>query len=115
MKYKKKPIVIEAFQWTGGLEQIEDPEWIVSEMKSGRIQVHEHSIHPCVMKIQTLEGELQAKPGDYIIRGIKGEIYPCKADIFDLTYENVIENEIEARKHPYDGKICSNEYCRCQQ
>lgn len=96
MKYKKKPIVIEAFQWTGGPNQTEDPEWIASAITSGMVQIHEHSIYPFIMKIQTLEGEHQAKPGDYIIRGIKGEIYPCKADIFDLTYEKVIENEIEA-------------------
>jgi hypothetical protein len=44
-------------------------------------------------KIKTLEGEMIAYKGDYIIRGVKGEVYPCKAEIFEMTYERVMEDE----------------------
>ena len=73
MKYRKKPVVIEATQW----------------FKDGD--------HPAVRKgrvtgrnlIDTLEGEMQVTPGDWIITGVKGEHYPCKPDIFEMTYESV--------------------------
>lgn len=81
-KYRKKPVVIDAFKWTGGPDQIEDPEWIVSRMKMGQVSFADGR-----MFIKTLEGIMEAQPGDYIIRGIKGEIYPCKPDIFEATYE----------------------------
>jgi hypothetical protein len=42
------------------------------------------------MEIETLEGTMRASPGDYVIRGVNGEIYPCKADIFEMTYEEVV-------------------------
>lgn len=81
-KYRKKPVVIDAFKWTGGSDQIEDPDWIVSRIKMGQVSFADGR-----MFIKTLEGIMEAQPGDYIIRGIKGEIYPCKADIFEATYE----------------------------
>ena len=75
MKYRKKPVVIDAFQWTGGPEQENDPEWIIEAIKNKTAW------------FQTLEGVHEASVGDYIIRGIAGEIYPCKPDIFRATYE----------------------------
>lgn len=90
MKYRKKPVVIDAFKWTGGPDQIEDPEWIVEAIKEGKVKftggMHGY---PLQMWIGTLEGTTTAQVGDYIIRGVKGEIYPCKPDIFELTYEEV--------------------------
>lgn len=86
MKYRKKPVVIEAFKWTGDQTQTEDPVWAVEAIKSGVIWFHE-----TFMVIRTLEGNHLANPGDYIIRGVKGEIYPCKPDIFEMTYEPVVE------------------------
>ena len=79
MKFRKKPVVIEAMQYTG--RNATDiglwagvGEW--SDDFLGR-----------VLTISTLEGEMTADIGDWIIRGVKGEIYPCKPDIFDATYE----------------------------
>ncbi|MGW8381262.1 hypothetical protein ACWB45_00575 [Streptococcus parasuis] len=96
MKYKKKPIVIEAFKWTGDQNQTEDPEWIIEALKDGTVVIPNTSwsqeVHgKLVMEINTLEGVMIADQGDYIIQGIKGEIYPCKPDIFEASYERVEE------------------------
>ncbi|WP_445671759.1 hypothetical protein [Paenibacillus sp. FSL L8-0708] len=85
-KYRKKPVVIEAFKWTGGPDQAEDPQWIIERIKMGQV-----SFANGLMYIKTLEGIMESQPGDYIIRGVKGEIYPCKPDIFEATYEEVVE------------------------
>lgn len=94
MKYRKKPVVIEAFRWTGDQNQTEDPEWIIKAIKNGTVVIpnYDYSIKKHgtpVMKINTLEGTMVAKQGDYIIKGVQGEIYPCKPDIFEMTYEKV--------------------------
>ena len=84
--WRKKPVVIEAFRWTGDIDQAEDPEWCVDAVKAGTVwfnRTHE----PCQMIIATLEGNHAANPGDWIIKGVQGELYPCKPDIFTATYE----------------------------
>lgn len=84
-KYREKPIIVEAFQYTGGHEQKDDPEWIVQAIKEGNV-VFEYG----QMIIDTLEGTLIfVDKGDYIIRGVKGEIYACKPDIFESTHDKV--------------------------
>jgi len=93
-KYRKKPMIIEAFRWTGGPDQTEDPEWIVEAMKNGHAGVDKDGES---FGIKTLEGRMTAFPGDYIIRGIKDEIYPCKPDIFEATYENVAQPRVADR------------------
>lgn len=85
MRYRKKPVVIEAFRWTGGPDQEEDPVWAVEAIKDGRMY-YQGGPEP-YMTIETLEGKMRAHVGDWIIRGIKGELYPCKPDIFAATYE----------------------------
>lgn len=76
-KYRKKPVVIEAFQWM----QDEAPEWF--RQKNGiMIQVDSGSAF-----IPTLEGTMEARPMDWIIKGVMGEVYPCKPDVFEATYE----------------------------
>jgi hypothetical protein len=84
MQYRKKPVIIEARQidsldydgmceivkWCGGVALGEDD-------------------NPHVLAIPTLEGEMRAEPGDWIIKGVQGEFYPCKPDIFDATYDEV--------------------------
>lgn len=82
--YRKKPVIIEAFLWTGGADQTEDPEWIVKRIEAGSILFEKGQ-----MLIYTLEGVMRAQPGDWIIKGVQGEIYPCKPDIFEQTYEAV--------------------------
>jgi hypothetical protein len=83
-KYRKKPVVIEAFQWFGDHRQEEDPEWIVEAIKRSEVYFVGQD-----MLINTLEGTMTCDEGDYVIQGVKGEIYPCKPDIFALTYEKV--------------------------
>ena len=77
-------MVIEAFRWTGGPDQTENPEWIIEAMKNGHAGV---DLGGGSFWIKTLEGTMTAFPGDWIIRGVKGELYPCKPDIFAATYE----------------------------
>jgi len=83
MKYRKRPVVIEAFQYDG--ENCRSAAEFVGE-------THEDDDLCCdshVYRIETLEGIMSANPGDWIIKGVKGEFYPCKPDIFEATYEAV--------------------------
>lgn len=91
MKFRKKPVVIEAFLWTGGPDQTEDPVWACDAIREGKIFFENAGTPDVKLKINTLEGVMTADQGDYIIQGIKGEIYPCKPDIFQQTYEAVNE------------------------
>lgn len=84
-RYRKLPVEIDAFKWTGDQDQIDDPEWIVEAIKKGDVKF----LGGLTMTISTLEGDMTAQIGDYIIRGTKGEIYPCKPDIFEAIYEEV--------------------------
>ena len=88
-KFRKKPVVIEAFQWTGGHDQTEDPDWAIAALRSGRIYFENPGSHCCRLMIKTLEGTMAANQGDWIIQGVTGELYPCKPDIFEQTYELV--------------------------
>lgn len=83
--YRKKPVTIEAFQWTGGPDQTEDPAWASAAVADGTITFTKVA-GETRMRIKTLEGELFAHPGDFIIKGVKDELYPCRADIFAATY-----------------------------
>jgi hypothetical protein len=88
--YRKKPVVIEAFKWTGGSDQTEDPVWIVEAIKAGAVRFENKGTPECALLIDTLEGTHKANQGDFIIQGVKGELYPCKPDIFAATYDTVI-------------------------
>ncbi len=88
-KYRKRPIVIEAFEWTADVNQKEDPEWIVEAITNGHVWFDNIGTPEVSMSIKTLEGILTATRGDYIIKGVVGEIYPCKPNIFKETYEEV--------------------------
>ena len=95
MKYRKKPIVIEAVQWNGrNLEEIKefvgDP--LIYEISDAAWKVGKGA--PAVyIEIKTLEGNHICTEGDYIIKGVQGEFYPCKPDIFEQTYEQAGEQE----------------------
>ncbi len=91
-KFRKKPVVIEALlyvgdnidavhAWANGPEfdPNDDEQWTKAPVGGDEMEVH----------ITTLEGTMVGLPGDWIIRGVKGEFYPCKPDIFDATYEPV--------------------------
>ena len=89
MKYRKKPVVIDAVQWTGQ-PVAEWPTWLKARSHEiGTITVNEKT----ALVIPTLEGNHSASDGDWIIKGIAGEIYPCKPDIFEATYEPVTEGD----------------------
>lgn len=77
--FRKKPVVIEAVQWTG------DNHQEVSAL--GKIIEGSPRRKDRALPIQTLEGVMLANVGDWIIKGVKGELYPCKPDIFASTYE----------------------------
>lgn len=86
-KYQKKPIIIEAIQWTGDniselrteFPNFAEKSWIVGKNND--------------LFLDTLENPMRASIGDYIIRGIKGEFYACKPDIFMDTYDKVEEGQ----------------------
>ncbi|AKG36102.1 DUF2829 domain-containing protein [Paenibacillus durus] len=90
-KWRKKSVVIEAFKWTGDQNQSEDPVWINEAYRRGDVRYDGVGTNDMEMFISTLEGVMTARPGDYIIQGIEGEIYPCKASIFEKTYESAGE------------------------
>ena len=81
MKYRKRPVVIEAMQWTGDGAALES--WAADDIDADVEDDGSLTIH-------TLEGRMRADLNDWIIKGIKGEFYPCKPDIFAATYEPAI-------------------------
>jgi len=84
-RFRKKPVVIEAFRLhpNDGLTRPLPPGWLIDAIVNNQVQiVPEGKAH-----IVTLEGVMTADVGDWIIQGVKGEIYPCKPDIFEATYE----------------------------
>jgi len=96
MKFRKKPVVIEAFQMTAErrVDNSEWPNWLNQAWQIDREEVG--SVYPTeagtgdgTLTIGTLEGQMRVNFGDYIIQGVSGELYPCKPDIFEKTYEPV--------------------------
>jgi len=84
-KFRKKPVVIEAVQWTG-TNRLEVARFI----KNDALTIDDPLLLPGnAVLIETLEGTMRADKADWIIRGVKGEVYPCKPDIFAATYEPV--------------------------
>lgn len=79
--FRKRPVEIVAWQWNGERRVNWPPYLMATEIRDGRKVVE--------LRIKTLEGEMTAQRGDWIIRGVKGEVYPCKPDIFEATYEPV--------------------------
>ena len=89
-KYKKKPIVVEAIQWNGNTNKQEIDEFVGNQLKA---EIDSETAYVAGMGkptygllIETLEGTMKANKGDWIIKGISGEFYPCKPDIFIKTY-----------------------------
>ena len=94
MKYRKKPVVIDAFRLNS--RGLVEEDWFWDAVSEGTIVTYYFGkFHPvdAYCGIKTLEGTMIAYTGDYIIRGINGEIYPCKPDIFEKTYE-LAESEV---------------------
>jgi hypothetical protein len=92
-QWRKKPVVIEAVkvpmrEYADSPMVFDDlPEWLEKAVADGTITATFKSEDYWYFEIKTLEGTMTATPGDWIIRGVKGELYPCRADIFAATYE----------------------------
>lgn len=84
MKFRKKPVVIDAVQWLGTAVSFNEILAAFPEMKWAPGEMGSYSF-----EVETLEGKHLATKGDYIIKGVAGEFYPCKPDIFEATYEAV--------------------------
>lgn len=88
-RYRKKPIVIDAIQFNGTRESGDAIRNVWPEVTFGITEGKYGFTWDGTLQIPTLEGIMKAKAGDWIICGVKGEIYPCKPDIFEATYEEV--------------------------
>lgn len=91
MKYRKKPVVIEAVQFT---RRFMWPDWFHDAVSDCTVTTYNTGKFsdpsgPCFAEIKTLEGVMTVSEGDWVIRGVKGELYPCKPDIFAATYEAI--------------------------
>ena len=90
-KFRKKPVVIEAIQFNTNNEPDNGlMDYICSLINMGKSEGERHAWHNATeIFIETLEGTMKANANDWIIKGIEGEFYPCKPDIFEKTYEKV--------------------------
>ncbi|WP_235698204.1 hypothetical protein [Clostridioides difficile] len=84
-KFKKKAVEVEAFKLGYDVE----PKWFIENDRVCNFMQEKCINGHISCDLKTLEGTMRANKGDYIIQGVKGEIYPCKADIFEMTYEKV--------------------------
>lgn len=98
MKFRKKPVEIEAMQWDGSASSAGDIiDWVLERPETRETpsywEANEtgHREH-AELHISTLEGVMIASPGDWIIIGVQNEVYPCKPDIFEATYEAVSDD-----------------------
>ena len=94
-KYRKKPVVVEAVRWTGSnLEEIRN--FVGSDLIEEYVEFFDikRTLNKMLVDIaiDTLEGTMRVDYGDYIIKGVNREFYPCKPDIFEQTYDEVIED-----------------------
>lgn len=88
-KFRKKPVVIEAVQWIGGYDSEQEVNDFLVQNEGNERTWEWEGIPPHTLLIKTLEGVMRADLEDWIIRGVEGEFYPCKPDIFKKTYEKV--------------------------
>lgn len=87
MKFRKKPVVIEAVCFDDAFVDGDVPEWMADAVFVDETVRFEDPNGIDALLITTLEGVMRAERGDWIIRGVKGELYPCKPDIFEATYD----------------------------
>lgn len=85
MQYRKKPVVIEAVEWKGN--NFQDIEQLLETANGKRSISYSNQVD--YLEIHTLEGTMKANKGDFVILGVSGELYPCKPDIFEKTYDKV--------------------------
>lgn len=117
-KYRKKPVVVEAIQWTGSnLEEIRN--FVGSDLIENYIK--HFDIERTLIKqtlsgiaINTLEGTMIVNYGDYIIKGVNNEFYPCKPDIFKQIYEEIIDDN-KKQKETYLSKYLRENNCSYEE
>jgi hypothetical protein len=130
MKYKKKPVVIDAVQWTGENHREMFNFFTKNAFDKESMKVSQEHFYIDDNKVEgglvikTLEGEHLASIGDFIIRGVKGEYYPCKPDVFEQTYEKVEDTHIWTSSEwwkgngtitvPNDDLVPYHTICGCQ-
>jgi len=84
IRYRKKPIVVEAIRFDGYNHRI-----LLSWSDGAVVSAKPHKVDYFMVQVETLEGTMDGVVGDWIIKGVKGEFYPCKPDIFEATYEKM--------------------------
>lgn len=87
--YIKKPVVIEAVQWLGNPKNEENVQELLDFMQIEELVLTVRNDGITNILIETLEGTMKGKPGCYVIKGVKGEFYPCDKEIFNRTYEEL--------------------------
>ncbi len=88
MKYRKKPVVVDAIEWDG--KNFNEISYFTNDWHGNKLaheDAEESALKSGKLFIHTLEGVMTASKGDFIIKGVSGEFYPCKPDIFEKTYE----------------------------
>ena len=113
-QYRKKPVAVEAVQFNG-LNPTEIKDFVGENCV---VEIYDNEVTPPVARIviHTLEGDMKVSDGDYIIKGVKGEFYPCKPDIFEQTYESVethkeqpsLPSDIDEAAEKYSENILAN-------
>lgn len=88
-KYRSKPVIKEAVKLTRGYADVVVD--LIGRENVNHYNLGEFKEDACYVEIKTLEGIVTASEGDYIIKGLRGEFYPCKPDIFEMTYEAVTD------------------------
>ena len=95
MKYRKKPVVVEVYQYRKPLYELDVfnnlPDWMKQARQNGTLYYDYKAYYDYKVElfIKTLEGDMHISVGDYIIKGVRGKLYPCKPYIFEETYEKV--------------------------
>lgn len=110
-KYRKKPVVIEAVQYDGSVKSANNIiDWALSYGVS--VTFHCADGDACksdlhTLKVMTLEGAMEAAPGWWVIKGVKDEFYPCEPDIFDMTYDKEVDEDMEEARDQTRSDIMS--------
>jgi hypothetical protein len=112
-KFRKKPVVVEAIITRLVIAEAKVawhllPQWIKDAYEAGKLVICDDAIY-----IATLEGSMRAEPSDWIIQGVKGELYPCKPDIFEQTYEQCSELETSPAQCDHSWVTSNFEAPRC--
>ena len=93
MKYRKKPVVVEVYHYRKPLYELDVfnnlPDWMKQARQNGTLYYD----NKAELFIKILEGDMHVSVGDYIIKGVRGKLYPCKPYIFEETYEKVEEKD----------------------